>query len=155
EVDIAREVGTNVDPDAIFKARTALRVLIGLHFNAILSERYRALHSTGPFSPDATSAGRRALRNICLDLLAATGESHAIALAAKQYESADNMTDRVAALATLSQHDVAQRSAAFEDFYRRYQNDPLIVDKWFSLQAMMPDTTTLDRVRALTSHPAF
>jgi aminopeptidase N len=65
------------------------------------------------------------------------------------------MTDRVAALATLTQHDVPQRSVAFDDFYQRYQNDPLIVDKWFSLQAMAPDASTLDRVRALTAHPAF
>jgi aminopeptidase N len=87
--------------------------------------------------------------------LAATGESHAIALAFKQYETADNMTDRMAALSTLAQHDVPQREAALADFYRRYQSDALVVDKWFTLQAMMPDTTTLDRVRSLTAHPAF
>ena len=111
--------------------------------------------AAGSYSPDAASAGKRTLKNVCLDLLAATAESHAIALAATQYQAADNMTDRVAALATLAQHDVPQREAAFADFYQRYQSDPLIVDKWFTLQAMMPDATTLDRVRALTAHPAF
>jgi aminopeptidase N len=155
EADIAREIGMDVDPDAIFRARTALRALIGLHLNAALSEAYRALATTGPYSPDAQSAGRRSLRNVCLDLLAATGESHAIALAFRQYESADNMTDRMAALSTLAQHDVPQRETALADFYRRYQSDALVVDKWFSLQATMPDTTTLDRVRRLTAHPAF
>jgi aminopeptidase N len=92
---------------------------------------------------------------VCLDLLAATGESHAIALAFNQYETADNMTERMAALSTLAQHDVPQRETALADFYRRYEGDPLVVDKWFTLQAMMPDTTTLDRVRSLTMHPAF
>ena len=48
-----------------------------------------------------------------------------------------------------------QRDAAFADFYQRYQKDPLVVDKWFTLQAMTPDASTLDRVRALTKHPAF
>ncbi len=155
EADIAREIGRDVDPDAIFKVRTALRVLIGLHLNVALTESYRRMMNSGPYSPDAASAGKRTLKNVCLDLLAATGESHAIALAAEQYRTANNMTDRVAALATLVQHDVPQRTAALEDFYRRYQSDPLIVDKWFTLQASAPDSTTLERVRALTAHPAF
>src|SRR5262249_54078456 len=112
EADIAREIAADVDPDAIFKARSALRVLIGLHLNAALSEIYRKLAARGPYSPDAVSAGRRQLRNICLDLLAATGEPHVIALAFTQYQSADNMTDRMAALLTLTQHDVPQRKSA-------------------------------------------
>jgi aminopeptidase N len=155
EADIAREIGRDVDPDAIFCARTALRALMGLHLNAALTATYESLAHTGPYSPDAMSAGRRLLKNVCLDLLAATQESHAIRLAATQYRAADNMTDRMAALGTLSLHDVPERKAAFDDFYQRYSDDPLIIDKWFSLQAMTPDPATLDRVRALTGHPAF
>jgi aminopeptidase N len=109
----------------------------------------------GPYSPDAKSAGRRALRNVCLDLLAAGGRRDAIAYAKTQYDKADNMTDRIAALATLSLHDVPERTAAIEDFYARYQSDPLIVDKWLALQASIPGAETLDRVKALTRHPAF
>ncbi len=155
EADIAREIGRDVDPDAIFRARTALRALMGLHLNAALTATYEGLAHTGPYSPDAVSAGRRLLKNVCLDLLAATQESHAIRLAATQYQAADNMTDRMAALGTLSLHDGPERKAAFDDFYQRYSDDPLIIDKWFSLQAMTPDPATLDRVRALTGHPAF
>jgi aminopeptidase N len=155
EADIAREVGRDIDPDAIFRARAALRTLTGLHLNAALTVTYQRLSDTRPYSPDAVSAGRRTLKNVCLDLLAAAQEPHAIKLAAKQYQAADNMTDRMAALATLSLHDVPERKAAFDDFYQRYRDDPLIIDKWFSLQAMTPDPATLDRVRALTEHPAF
>ena len=155
EADIAREIGRDVDPDAIFRARAALRTLIGLHLNAALTAAYERLASSAPYSPDAVSAGRRMLKNVCLDLLAATQESHAIKLAAQQYRAADNMTDRMAALSTLSLHAGPERTAALEDFYERYRNDPLIIDKWFALQAMTPDPATLDRVRALTGHPAF
>ena len=109
----------------------------------------------GPYSPDAASAGRRALRNVALDLMAATGAPEAIARAARQYEAADNMTDRMAALATLSLHDVPERERALADFYQRYAADALVIDKWFSLQAMIPQPDTLDQVRALTGHPAF
>src|SRR5258708_39201283 len=103
---------------------------------------------------DAARAGGRALKNACLDLLAAAGTS-AIATAARQYHQAGNMTDRMAALATLSFHAVPERQAAIDDFYRRYAGDPLIIDKWLSLQAAIPEAATLDRVRALTRHPAF
>jgi aminopeptidase N len=155
EADIAREIGRDVDPDAIFRARAALRTLVGLHLNAQLTDTYRNLSGGGRYSPDAAGAGRRMLKNVCLDLLAATQERHAIGLAAEQYRLADNMTDRMAALGTLSQHAVPERAAALDDFYRRYRDDPLIIDKWFALQAMTPDPQTLDRVRALVEHPAF
>jgi aminopeptidase N len=65
------------------------------------------------------------------------------------------MTDRMAALSTLSLCDVPERAAALDDFYARYADDPLIVDKWLTLQATIPEPATLDRVKALTKHPAF
>ena len=154
EADIARDISRDVDPDAIFTARARLRGTIGLRLGPALRETYRRMRDDPPFSPDAASAGRRALKNTALDLLAAAGAS-AIALAARQYAEADNMTDRMAALATLSQHAVPERQAAIDDFYRRYSADPLVVDKWFSLQAAIPEAATLARVRALTAHPAF
>jgi aminopeptidase N len=95
------------------------------------------------------------LRNACLDLLVATGSDAAIARAAQQYRDADNMTDRMAALSALTQHDRPERAAALDDFYARYAENPLVVDKWLSLQAAIPEAGTLDRVRTLTSHPAF
>jgi aminopeptidase N len=154
EADIARDIGRDVDPDAIFAARTQLRATIGGRLGPALREAYRGLQDSGPYSPDAASTGRRALKNACLDLLAAGGTS-AIALAARQYHQTTNMTDRMAALATLSLHAVPERQAAIDDFYRRYSGDPLIIDKWLSLQAAIPEAAALERVRALTGHPAF
>jgi aminopeptidase N len=155
EADIAREIGRNVDPDAIFTARSQLQAAIGEHLGAPLFDHYRRLSESGPYRTDAASVGRRALRNICLDLLVATRRPDAIALAARQYQAAGNMTDRMAALATLSLVDVPERAAALDDFYARYAGDPLIVDKWFTLQATIPEPATLDRVKVLTTHPAF
>jgi aminopeptidase N len=155
EADIAREIGRDIDPDAIFAARSALRAAIGAHLGAALSDRYQALGDSGPYRPDAAGAGRRALRNVCLDLLMAAEQPGAVALAAEQYQSADNMTDRLAALATLSLRDVPQRADVLADFHARHGHDPLIVDKWLSLQAAIPEEATLDRVKALTQHAAF
>jgi aminopeptidase N len=155
EGDIAREIGRDIDPDAIFRARSALRAQIGGRLGAALETTYERMTVAGGYAPDAASAGRRALRNICLDAMAATGAADAVARAARQYEAADNMTDRMAALATLSLCEVPERDTALADFYRRYAADALIVDKWFSLQAAIPQPGTLDKVRALTGHPAF
>ena len=155
ETDIAREIGRDIDPDAIFAARSALRAAIGAHLARALSDRYQALGDDGPYRPDAAGAGRRALRNVCLDLLVAAQQPDAVALAARQYESADNMTDRLAALATLTLRDVPQRASALADFYARHGDDPLIVDKWLALQAAIPEPATLARVKALTAHAAF
>ncbi len=155
EADIAREIGSDVDPDAVFKARRHLGVAIGVRHGTTLTVTYRGLISPGPYRPDAQGAGRRALKNVCLDLTAMTQAGEAIARAKSQYDSADNMTDRMAALETLAQHDRPERAAALDDFYKRYADDPLIIDKWLALQAAIPEPATLDRVRALTQHPAF
>jgi aminopeptidase N len=155
EGDIARETGHDIDPDAIFGARKALRAAIGGKLGPALAKAYDGMTVPGAYSPDSASAGRRALRNVALDLLAAAGTPEAIARAARQYDGADNMTDRMAALATLSLHAGPERERALTDFYARYAADALVIDKWFSLQAMIPQSDTLDKVRALTAHPAF
>ena len=155
EGDIAREIGRDVDPDAIHRTRNALRAEIGDKLGTALVKAYERLAVPGLYAPDAISAGRRSLRNVALDLLAATGAPATIARAAKQYDDADNMTDRMAALATLSLHAGPGRERAFGDFYKRYAANALVIDKWFSLQAMIPDPDVLDKVRTLTAHPAF
>ena len=155
DADIAREIGADVDPDAIFAARRKLRAAIGERHGAALTRIYQQMTSGGPYRPDAQGAGRRSLRNVSLDLLAVTGRDDGIARALAQYRDADNMTDRIAALDTLSQHDRPERAEVLEDFYKRYASDPLIIDKWLALQAAIPEASTLDRVKALTQHPAF
>jgi aminopeptidase N len=153
--DVAREIGRDIDPDAIFRARRALRARAGGKLGAALVKTYERMTVPGPYSPDAASAGRRSLRNVALDLLAATAAPEAIARAARQYDAADNMTDRLAALATLSLYAAPERERTLADFYARYASNALVIDKWFSLQAMIPQPETLAQVQALTGHAAF
>jgi aminopeptidase N len=155
ESDIAREIGRDIDPDAIFRARTKLKVDIGERLGAPLKTIYEKMTVPGRYAPDAKSAGRRSLRNAALDMLAADASKSGIERAAQQYDAADNMTDRMAALATLSLHDTPDRKRVIADYYTRHALNALVVDKWFSLQAMIPEPNTLDNVRDLTGHPAF
>lgn len=152
---MARELGQDIDPDAILAARRALRAAVGRRIGGRLREVYDSLLSSAPYSPDAASAGRRALRNAVLDLFAAGNPDDGASLAAAQFTDADNMTDRFAALAVLALIPGPEREKALADFAADYAGDPLVLDKWFALQASIPEATTLDRIKGLMQHPAF
>jgi aminopeptidase N len=155
ESDIAHEIGGDVDPDAVLAARKGLKRTLGEALAARCQKIYERLSPRAPYSPDAANAGRRALKNACLDLIAATGSQSGVERAFRQFVEADNMTDRFAALAILSTHDVAEREQAFDEFQKLFGENPLVMDKWFTLQALIAEPATLDRVRALMHHPAF
>jgi aminopeptidase N len=155
EADMAREIGMDVDPDAIYTARLALKRSLARHVRGILADLYQSLAHDGPYSPDARSAGRRALRGTSLDLICAEQDDASAMLAFAHYSAANNMTDRMSGLAVLSGIARQEREDAFADFYRRHQGDALVLDKWLSMQAVIPEPGTLDRVRSLMRHEAF
>jgi aminopeptidase N len=113
---------------------------------------YGKLESKAPYSPDAASAGRRALRNLCLGYLGELGLS---ALAEAQFRSADNMTEAMAALGVLANLDCPERQGALDAFYAKWKDEPLVVDKWLAVQAGSRLSTALHTVKALLEHPAF
>ena len=135
ESDIARELARHVDTDAVRNAREALRATIAGLIGADLDELYEAIAPKGSYSPDPHSTGVRALRGAALDLLVATGKASDIARVERHYREASNMTDAIGALATLSHLDAPARDAALEHFYTRWQDEPLVLDKWFAVQA--------------------
>jgi aminopeptidase N len=155
EGDIAREMARDVDPEAIFAARESLRGALGRAHGAALAEIHDRFAGGAHFSPDAASAGRRALRNAALFMLAAGDAQEGARRAQRQLAGANNMTERFAALAVLSLTEGNAREQALEAFARAHAADPLILDKWFALQAQIPESGTLARVRALMSHHAF
>ncbi|MFU0506623.1 aminopeptidase N [Pseudaminobacter sp. NGMCC 1.201702] len=155
EADIARDIGTNIDPDAIFAAREALTIAIATSNRESFSALYAGLRTEVPFSPDAASAGRRALRNTLLDFLAALRDG--APLAASHFKTATNMTDRAAALRVLSHRHPGSPEAvdALATFDARYRSDALVMDKWLMIQASTPGPGAVDLVRSLLDHPAF
>ena len=107
------------------------------------------------YSPDAASAGQRACRNIALDFLAAGDPQAGCERAMAQLQNANNMTDEIAALGVLALIPGEMREQALETFLRAHASDTLVIDKWFALQATIPEAGTLARVRALMRHHAF
>ncbi len=155
EADIAREIGKDIDPDVVFASREALAASIAAANEAALRDLYGSLASTDRFTPDAASAGRRALRNTLLDYLAILpGGAH---LAGRHFATATNMTDRAAALTVLVHRHAgtAEAEQALASFEKRHRSDPLVMDKWMMIQATAPGAATLEKVRALTRHAAF
>ena len=154
EPDLAL-VMSPADPAAIHQAREALRTRLAVHLADELRRLHMGFQESGEFSPDAAAAGRRALRNAALDMLAANPTSQTAELADGHYRGAGNMTDAMGGLMALMLVGGPDYDKALEDFYARWKNEPLVVDKWFAVQARDPDENALGRVIGLTAHPAF
>jgi aminopeptidase N len=159
EANLADEMSV-VAVEAIHAARDSGRAALGQALAEPLSQTYRRLADPGPYRSDGQSIGRRALRNVCLAYLAAGDRVEGARLAKAQFDSAQvgagaNMTDVLAALSALIDIDCPERAAALDAFYRRWEADPLVIDKWFALQARSALPGTIPAVRALTQHPAF
>ena len=155
ETDLAREWGENVDPDHLFEARAGLRKMLGRTLRPMLERVYATNANEACYSPDSASAGMRALRNTALDLVAAGDTAFGTSLAQTQFEKAENMTDRLAAMSTLALIGGDARERAFARFYDEFAGDALVVDKWFTLQACIPEVATTRRVHALMAHREF
>jgi aminopeptidase N len=143
-----------VDPDSIRAARDALRAELG----RALEPQWRAAYASTAanryeYSPAAK--GARRLKTVALNYLMAAGAEDAPAIARRQYDEADNMTDRQGALGALASSDSPERHGALAAFYERYRADPLVLDKWFTVQALSTRDDTLERVEGLARHPDF
>ncbi len=155
ESDVAQAIGENVDPEAIHAARQALRQAFGRSQRSLLEGVYERSAPAEPYSPDAESVGRRALRHASLALLAAGKSRFGIAKAKEQARAATNMTEAMAALSILSDVGGAAYDQALQRFYRRWKDEPLVMNKWFALQAISPGAGTLARIGDLARHPLF
>jgi len=143
-----------VDPEAIHQARERLRRRIG----AELEPQWRAAYAAtaaNRFELSPAAKGARRLRTVALGYLMASGAADAPALALRQHDEADNMTDRQGALGILANSHAAERETALASFYERYKADPLVVDKWFTAQALSTREDTLQAVMDLLRHPDF
>ena len=150
---------TSVDPQKIFSDRRAFRREIAKQLQLEWAALYQQMQTPGPFKSDAVDAGKRALKNLALSMLLEANAAVWAPMAVNQYRVADNMTDRYAALAGLVIHGAKEATDCLNDFYERFTNDALVIDKWFGLQSSRPPADgldpTLSDVKKLRQHPAF
>jgi len=156
-----------VDVDGIHRARQTLAAEIGTRLRTPLLEAYARTRSATGFDLSHASMGRRALGNLCLGYLVRAGDAEALELAQRQFDAQENMTDVIAALRllieapTLASAGTSTETAAeageqaLAAFYQRWSSEPLVLDKWFALQAQSSRSDTLARVEQLLAHPDF
>lgn len=155
-----------IDPVGIRKSRGIIKDAIARNFKEELTALYSRLTETmkdEEFKVDAESTGKRRLRNVCLEYLCAiaqTPEEQKVAaeLATAHFDNATGMTDRMAALSCLASMDgegASARDAALAKFYTAAEGDALVLNKWFSVQALANLDDVLERVVALVDHPDF
>jgi len=143
-----------IDPQAIHAARQFLRRSLATDLREDLLAVYQANQNDGAYSPDAASSGKRALKNVVLSYLSELDDASSHTLAQQQNDAANNMTDRLAALAALTNSSAAVKGEALEAFYSEFEQEALVIDKWFTLQATAR-TADVQTVRTLAQHPAF
>jgi aminopeptidase N len=143
-----------VDPQAVAAAWDRLRAALGRSLIADWRAVYAA-QTADHYVYAPAAKGMRRLRGVALAYIVAAGEADGPALAKRQFDDADNMTDRQNALTALAMTDAPERAAALDAFHTRYRGDALVLDKWFQTQALAPRANTVAAVEALAAHPDF
>jgi aminopeptidase N len=149
-----------IDPQVIHQSRRQVRQQLAKDLQDDWLWAYQAHQTPGTFRPDGISAGKRALKNLALTLLAEARYSAIHELAKTQYDGANNMTDRYGALATLVNYSLPDADHCLEHFHQRFEGDALVIDKWFALQAtrqidLNQPEAVLNAVMALRQHTNF
>ena len=143
------------DIDAIYHVRQFIETQLVQQLQPLFLETYKKNRTTGPYHFDGKSVGRRALKNLSLYYLMQLNESETRTLCMRQFQGSNNMTDVVGALIALIGHDCAERTTALAEFYEKWKQEDLVVDKWFSLHAFSDVPDALATVKKLLLHPAF
>ena len=145
-----------LDPQALHATRQRANDSLAMHFQTTWQALYAQFNTTQPYIYNGAAAGERALKNLALRHLASTGQAQDAVQT--QYHSTDNMTDRVAALSIAVNHCPELTTSLLADFYQRYADEALVIDKWFAVQAANSHATHGDLMNALgelLKHPAF
>lgn len=154
EIYLAEQMDT-IDPAAIRTVREFVKKALAEATKEDLRRVYTSNGQAGPYRIDSAATGKRSLKNMALAYLMTVADKDTLYSCMDQFSKGNNMTDVMAALSAFSHYEGKEGEDAFSAFYKKWEKDPLVIDKWFSLQArsILPDTLT--KVKALMKHPAF
>ncbi len=141
--------------EKLYAARFKLRKIIAEELKSEFIAQYQKLNKTKAYHFDSKSQAERQMKNLCLNYLAWSGDTEMFDWCQTQYQEANNMTDSMAAFSALSHHDSAQYEVVKDEFYKKWQHEALVIDKWFAVQALSESESTLENIQRLLAHPAF
>lgn len=142
-------------PAAISAVRRHIVLTLGSVLYKDMEAAFKRCHEGAPYSFDYESAGRRSLKGVAVSCMLAGGAGNDIKAAKSLYFSADNMTDRMAAMSALRNHFTPEREEVFADFYNRFSGDQLTVQKWFSMQAASENDQVISKIGEIVSGGVF
>ncbi len=151
------QMQTVIEPDYLHEARQFVRQELARQLRRDFLTIYERNSDKEVYTITPEAMGRRSLKNICLSYLMVADpvDSECLDLCKRQYYSGSNMTDVMAALSALTNYPGPEREESLDDFYTKWKSDPLVMDKWLTLQATSYLPGTLERVKKLLKHPAF
>ena len=144
-----------IDPDAIVAAVVHVERALAVSLRDEFVAAYRHFRPREAYAWKRTQTGSRSMSNRCLRYVCALDDEVADTLVTEQFDSSDNMTDSIGALEALRDVGSSARDTLFSRFEARWSDEPLVLDKWFELQARSTRADTLAVVRALLAHPRF
>ena len=144
-----------IDVEAVISIRKKFLEELALELEEDWKRVYKNMLDEGPYNLDPVSMGRRKLKNLCLEFIVRSNQIRGAETALLQYQNSSNMTDTMGALSALNDSDSEERKKAMTKFEQKWLDEPLVLDKWFSLQATSKLPETLEKVKSLTSHSKF
>ncbi len=144
-----------VDVENLHIAGNFVKSELARQHRDLLKNVYNRLNDQGNYTIDPESMGNRSLKNAVLSFLMAINDKDGEIFCANQYKNSNNMTDSIAVLSAMNDSQIALREILFEDFYQKWRNDPLVMDKWFALQANSVSEHCLDNIERLIQCPEF
>ena len=155
DISLIAQTRDVVDPSAIYAVREALKKAIKAKYRNELVKAYELCAGCESFSITPASMGRRALRSTLLSYITATNGTGCASRAKNHYETANNMTDRMAAVVNITGNSNPERDEILLDFYNRFKEYPLVMDKWFGVQAAAVREDIFEQLESLKNHPDF
>ncbi|MCH2288337.1 MAG: aminopeptidase N [SAR324 cluster bacterium] len=144
-----------IDVEAVISIRKKFLEELALELEEDWKRVYKNMLDEGPYNLDPVSMGRRKLKNLCLEFIVRSNQIRGAETAFLQYQNSSNMTDTMGALSALNDSDSEERKKAMTKFEQKWFDEPLVLDKWFSLQATSKLLETLEKVKSLTRHSKF
>ena len=151
--ELASAIHKDYDPELVKAQREGLYQQLALALKDQWSELYTQLPIQA-YEDSAEARGNRALRNVVLDMALTANVDGATGWAEQQYDNASCMTERFGALKAMVNHQLANADKYLADFYHRFENNDLVIDLWFSVQASA-DAVTPDTIKSLLAHNDF
>jgi aminopeptidase N len=146
---------TIIDPEAVHEAKKFVQQVLAASLKESFLSVYQANEDRGPYRTDQASIGKRSLKNTCLAYLTELEDQDVRDLCVAQYRNGGNMTDVINALVNLANNECRERADALASFYAKWKDDPLVMDKWLSIQATSRLPETLTTVKKLMQDPVF